>query len=132
MPRPPPPQEHIHSKTFDGKELLARVEEMLLKNKEENISREKAGLAQIAAANAARERMHRKEMEAATLRADMNAERAMVESVTRAQKEAETKESDMENAVIHFKDAVGRKFIFPLKLCRTWRVGARSLSCYNR
>ncbi len=132
IPSPPPPPEPIHSKTVDGKEVLARVEEMLLKNKEENISREKAGLAQIDAANAARERTYRKEMEAAVSRANMNAERVIAESAAKAQKEAEIKESDMENAVIHFKDAVGRRFIFPFKLCRTWRVGVGFLSCYKR
>lgn len=131
MSEPPPPKEPPPSKTLNGKEILARVQEMLLKNKEENISREQAGLAQIGAANAAREKAYRKEMEAAVLRANMNAERVIAESIARVQKEAEIKESSMENAVIHFKDAVGRRFIFPFKLCRTWRVGAGSLSCYN-
>ena len=156
MSRPPPPQEPPHSKTLDGKEILAHVQEMLLKNKEENISREKAGLAQIAVVNAAREKTYRKEMEAAVLRANMNAERVIAESAARVQMEAEIKKSDMENAervvaelaarvqkeaeikkpnmenaVIHFIDAVGRRFIFPFKLCRTWPVGAGSLSCYS-
>ncbi|KAF7507383.1 hypothetical protein GJ744_010700 [Endocarpon pusillum] len=118
---PPPPKAPPPSKTLNGKEIMARVQEMLLKNKEENISREKAGLAQIAAANAAREKTYRKEMEAAVLRANMNAERVIAESIARVQKEAEIKEFDMEHGVIHFKDAVGRRFIFPFKRCRTWR-----------
>lgn len=36
--------------------------------------------------------------------------------------EANKKDDDSKKAPIKFKDGVGRKFIFPYKICKTWQV----------
>jgi hypothetical protein len=132
-------------KTVEGRdqdEALKRLEAMIMREREERAKRA-AEEAQIAAEKAkaereavlreakeeaARAKMEIKRLEAeATARAKHEAEVAAkakyeAEAAARAKREEEAKSAAKESGSIKFKDAIGRRYTFPLKLCRTWDV----------
>ena len=140
-------------------DIMERVEEMLVKQKKERLAQGAAEEAQIAATKAESERQAGlrkvivetvKEVQVAMNEAESKREAAFrgmmaraaqvgtkIEGVAaaaaaRAQEEAGADNATSENATIEFKVSDGIKFIFPLKLCRTWDVGIACPLCYSR
>jgi hypothetical protein len=139
----PPPS----SDTSKDDDKFARLEKLLLDQKEEQVAKEMAveKAAADKAAKDAAEAEKAKEIKAASdsaakeakeqadqehKEAAEKAEKAAKEAAEKAAKEAEAAEAAKpppapkeKQKPIKFKDAVGRKFSFPFHLCSTWSVG---------
>ena len=138
----PPPSSDISK----DDEKFARLEKLLLDQKEEQAAKEAAAERAAAekAAKAAAEAEKAREIKAASdsaakeakeqveqehKEAAEKAEKAAKEAAEKAAKEAEAAEAAKplpapkeKQKPIKFKDAVGRKFSFPYHLCSTWSV----------
>ena len=141
----PPPS----SDTSKDDEKFARLEKLLLDQKEEQAAKEAAmeKATKEAAEKAAAEAEKAKEIKAASDSAAKKAKEQVeqehkeaAEKAEKAAKEAAEKAAKEADAAkpppapkeklkpIKFKDAVGRKFSFPFHLCSTWSVGHAKLN----
>lgn len=121
-------------KTTDA-DKIEKLEKLILKQKEEQVEKEKAAAEKAAAEAAAaalveatKKAREEAEKEAAdkAKAAKEGHEKELAEAKAAAEAakaEAEAlKPKEEKHAPIRFKDAVGRKFNFPFHMCKTWKV----------